>query len=110
MGPLLGIMILFNFELDLAKRRMGGGDEYPMMDSSAGCAMMCPQLKLSRSLKKLEIEARLPTTDSAFSALLAAMPNPNAPALNDDGTLKDAKEIEWINSPSDKSHPIALGN
>jgi len=61
-------------------------------------------------LKKLEIEARLPTIDSAFSALLAAMPNPDAPALNDDGTLKDAKEIEWINSPSDESRPIALGN
>ena len=38
------------------------------------------------------------------------MPDPDAPALNDNGTLKDAMELEWINSPSDKSHPITLDN
>jgi hypothetical protein len=38
------------------------------------------------------------------------MPDPDAPALNDDGTLKDATELEWINSPSDESRPITLDN
>jgi hypothetical protein len=36
------------------------------------------------------------------------MPDPDAPALNDDSTLKDATEIEWFNSPSDESRPIGL--
>ena len=31
--------------------------------------------------------------------------NPNAPALRQDGTLKDASELVWFNSPSDE-HPI----
>jgi hypothetical protein len=38
------------------------------------------------------------------------MPDPDAPALNDDGTLKDMTELEWINSPSDESRPITLAN
>lgn len=33
------------------------------------------------------------------------MPDSDAPALNDDGTLKDATEIEWLNSLSDESRP-----
>jgi hypothetical protein len=33
---------------------------------------------------------------------MASEPNPDTPALNADGTLKDASEIEWLNSPSDK--------
>ena len=37
------------------------------------------------------------------------MPYSDAPALNDDGMLKDTMEIEWFDSPSDESHPIALG-
>jgi hypothetical protein len=40
-----------------------------------------------------------------FSALLDVMLDPDVPALNDDSTLKDATELEWINSPSDESHP-----
>jgi hypothetical protein len=36
------------------------------------------------------------------------MPDTDAPALNDDGTLKDATEIEWLNSPSDESRRITL--
>jgi hypothetical protein len=34
----------------------------------------------------------------------------NVPALNDDSTLKDVIELEWINSPSDESCPITLDN
>ena len=47
MGPLLGIMILFNFELDLAKRRMGGGDEYPVMDSTVYYRQIAHHLALT---------------------------------------------------------------
>jgi hypothetical protein len=36
------------------------------------------------------------------------MPDINTPALNADGMLKDATEIEWLNSLSDESHCIAL--
>jgi hypothetical protein len=39
---------------------------------------------------------------------VTAMPGSDAPALNDDGTLKDATELEWLNSPSDESCPITL--
>jgi len=38
------------------------------------------------------------------------MPNSDTLALNDNGTLKDATELEWLNSPSDESHPIFLTN
>jgi len=38
------------------------------------------------------------------------MPNPNMPALNDDGTPKDARDMEWPHSLSDKSCPITLTN
>ncbi|KAF8874249.1 hypothetical protein CPB84DRAFT_1753009 [Gymnopilus junonius] len=34
--------------------------------------------------------------------------DPDAPALNTDGTLKDASEIQWFNSPSDECHTINL--
>ena len=37
------------------------------------------------------------------------MPDSDTPALNDDGT-KDATELEWLNSPSDESHPNFLAN
>ena len=33
------------------------------------------------------------------------MPNQDVLALNNDGTLKDAKEIEWVHSPSDETVP-----
>ena len=39
---------------------------------------------------------------------LHAMPDTDAPVLNDDSTLKDAMEIEWLNSLSDESHHITL--
>jgi hypothetical protein len=32
----------------------------------------------------------------------------DAPALNDDSTLKDIVEIEWLNSLSDESCPITV--
>jgi len=38
------------------------------------------------------------------------MPNSDTLALNNNGTLKDATELEWLNSPSDESHPIFLTN
>ncbi|KAF8879217.1 hypothetical protein CPB84DRAFT_1751722 [Gymnopilus junonius] len=34
--------------------------------------------------------------------------DPDAPALNTDGTLKDASEIQWFNSPSDEHRTINL--
>ena len=34
--------------------------------------------------------------------------SPEAPALHPDGTLKDASEITWYNSPSDAT-PITVG-
>ena len=36
------------------------------------------------------------------------MPTLDAPALNPDGTLKDASEIEWLDSPSDENHTVSL--
>jgi hypothetical protein len=33
---------------------------------------------------------------------MPSTPDPDAPALNPDGTLKDASELEFFNSPSDK--------
>jgi hypothetical protein len=38
------------------------------------------------------------------------MPNPDAPALNDDNSLKDAAELVFVYSPSDESRPITLAN
>src|SRR5882724_12603717 len=38
------------------------------------------------------------------------MPNSDTLALNNNGTLKDTTELEWLNSPSDESHPIFLTN
>jgi hypothetical protein len=38
------------------------------------------------------------------------MPNPDAPALNDDDTLKDASELDFVHSPSDESRVISLAN
>jgi len=38
------------------------------------------------------------------------MPNPDVPALNDNSTLGDARDMEWPHSPSDESHPITLTN
>ena len=32
--------------------------------------------------------------------------SPENPALRPDGTLKDASEIEWLNSPSDETVPL----
>ena len=34
------------------------------------------------------------------------MPDPDAPARNDDGTLKDASELEFVHSPSDEQPRI----
>jgi hypothetical protein len=36
------------------------------------------------------------------------MPDMDAPVLNEDGTLKDVMEIEWINSPSDEHRTITI--
>ena len=36
------------------------------------------------------------------------MPTSDAPALNPDGTLKDASEIEWLDSPSDENRTVSL--
>src|ERR1700760_2007923 len=38
------------------------------------------------------------------------MPDPDRPALNDDGTLKDASQLSFVHSPSDESRPITLAN
>jgi hypothetical protein len=38
------------------------------------------------------------------------MPDLDRPALNDDGTLKDASELSFVHSPSDESRSIALAN
>ena len=36
------------------------------------------------------------------------MATSDAPALNPDSTLKDASEIEWLNSPSDENRTVSL--
>ena len=36
------------------------------------------------------------------------MPTSDTPALNPDSTLKDASEIEWLNSPSDENCTVSL--
>jgi hypothetical protein len=36
------------------------------------------------------------------------MPTSDTPALNSDGTLKDASEIEWLHSPSDEHRSVSL--
>jgi hypothetical protein len=38
------------------------------------------------------------------------MSDSDAPALNADGTLKDASEIQWLNSPSDEYRTINTSN
>ena len=42
-----------------------------------------------------------------FNLSHLSMPEPDAPALRPDGTLKDASEIDWIHSPSDETRPLA---
>ena len=34
---------------------------------------------------------------------------PDGEAVNADGSLKPADQINWLNSPSDESHPPVLG-
>ena len=36
----------------------------------------------------------------------AALENPLGAAVNPDGSLKDAREIEWLHSPSDETVPV----
>src|SRR6266545_1271386 len=38
---------------------------------------------------------------------LSSMSDPNTPALNATGTLKDASEIDWVHSPSAEDPPMA---
>ncbi len=45
----------------------------------------------------------------SFHALMSTGPNtPEDPALQPDGTLKDASELTWFHSPSD-TLPIGVG-
>jgi len=42
--------------------------------------------------------------------ILLTMPTSDAPALNPDGSLKDASEIKWLNSPSNEHHSVSLND